>query len=180
MKKQFILACLTIFGSAIIFSCTSERDREAKGISKLEEELTAQAARPEPEKLNELMGLYLNFVANHPTDSTAPQYLFKAVNLAMGMNNGQKAMELVDRTLNEYPKSEKLAETIFLKAYIYENLLSNLGLAQKTYRDFLLLYPDHELSDDAEAALLNLGKSPEELVREFEAKAAEQAAAAGK
>jgi outer membrane protein assembly factor BamD (BamD/ComL family) len=176
MKKQLILGFITIFSSAIIFSCTSQRDREAKGISKLEEELTAQAARPEPEKLNELMDLYLNFIENHPTDSTSPQYLYKAVNLAMGMNNGPKAMELVDRTLNEYPNSSKQAETIFLKAYIYENLLSNLGLAQKTYRDFLSRYPDHELSDDAEAALMNLGKSPEELVREFEARAAEQAA----
>jgi len=81
-------------------------------------------------------------------------------------------------SLGDVILSTALAET--LKAYIYENLLSNLGLAQKTYRDFLSLYPDHELSDDAEAALLNLGKSPEELVREFEARAAEQAAAAGK
>jgi len=94
----------------------------------------------------------------------------------MGTNNGVKAMELADRMLNEFPKSERIPETVFLKAFIYENQLSNLGLALKTYQDFLLRFPEHELADDAEAAINNLGKTPEELIREFEAKAAEQSA----
>jgi TolA-binding protein len=126
------------------------------------------------------MSSYLNFVDKHPQDTSASQYLYKALNLAMGTNQGEKAMELANRTLNEYPKSEKIAETVFLKAFIYENLLSNLGLAQKTYNDFLSRFPDHELADDAQAALNNLGKSPEELIREFEQKAAEAATADSK
>jgi outer membrane protein assembly factor BamD (BamD/ComL family) len=174
--KRLIPVLLIVLAVATLSSCTSKRDKEVKAITKLEESLTAEAARPDPAKLDELMNLYLGFIDHNPADSAAPLYLYKALNLAMGTNNGQKAMELADRTLNEYPKSDRIAETIFLKAYIYENLLSNLSLAQKTYRDFLSRFPNHELSDDAEAALLNLGKSPEELIREFEARAAEQQA----
>ena len=177
MKNLRILLLVGLISTIMMISCTSQRDKDAKSIATLEKELTAKTERPKQEKLDELMNNYLNFVDNHPQDTAAPQYLYKALNLAMGTDQGEKAMELADRTLNEYPKSDKIAETIFLKAFIYENLLSNLGLAQKTYNDFLSRFPDHELADDAQAALDNLGKSPEELIREFEKKAAEAAAA---
>lgn len=172
-----MLLLVGLISTIIIVSCTSPRDKDAKSIANLEKELTAEADRPKQEKLDELMNSYLNFVDSHPQDTAAPQYLYKALNLALGTNQGEKAMELADRTLNDYPKSEKIAETVFLKAFIYENLLSNLGLAQKTYNDFLQRFPDHELADDAQAALDNLGKSPEELIREFEKKAEEASAA---
>jgi TolA-binding protein len=180
MKNSRILVLIGFISTIMIISCTSRRDKDAKSITALEKELSAEAERPKQEKLDELMSSYLNFVDKHPQDTSASQYLYKALNLAMGTNQGEKAMELANRTLNEYPKSEKIAETVFLKAFIYENLLSNLGLAQKTYNDFLSRFPDHELADDAQAALNNLGKSPEELIREFEQKAAEAATADSK
>lgn len=173
MNKHFYLIPVSVFFIFIFVACTSERDKAARKIAALEKELIEQSALPGNDKLNALMGLYTDFVNNNPKDTAAPQYLHRALNLAMGMNNGEKAMEIADRFLNEYPEGPKLAEVIFLKAYIYENQLSNLGMAQKTYRDFLSRFPDHELADDAEAALLNLGKSPEEMVREFEKRAAE-------
>ena len=177
MKNSRILVFVGLISTIIMISCTSQRDKDAKSIAALEKDLTTEAERPQQDKLDELMQGYLNFVDKHPQDTSASQYLYKALNLAMGTNQGEKAMELADRTLNDYPKSEKIAETVFLKAFIYENLLSNLGLAQKTYNDFLSRFPDHELADDAQAALDNLGKSPEEMIREFEKKAAEAAAA---
>lgn len=157
------------------FACTSGIKKEMTVIETLEKELTDQAARPDPDKLASLLDAYTAFVDNHPADSMAPQYLYKAINLSMGVNNGVKAMQLTDRMLNEYPKDSRMPEVIFLKAYIYENQLSNLGLALKTYQDFLSRFPEHELADDVQAAIDNLGKSPEELIREFEARAAKQA-----
>lgn len=180
MKKSILLMFVGLLSTFILISCSSQLEKDAKDIASLEKELTAEADKPNQAKLSELMDKYLNFVEKHPKDTAAPQYLYKALSLALGTNQGEKAMELADRTLNEYPQSNKIAETVFLKAYIYENLLSNLGLAQKTYKDFLTRFPDHDLADDAEAALANLGKSPEEMVREFEQRAAEAATAESK
>ena len=180
MKKSIILVFVGLISTLMMISCSSQLEKDAKGIAGLEKELTAEAERPNQAKLDELMDKYLNFVDKHPQDTAASKYLYKALNLALGTSQGEKAMELADRTLNEYSQSDKIAETVFLKAFIYENLLSNLGLAQKTYRDFIARFPDHELADDAEAALVNLGKSPEELVREFEKRAAEAATADSK
>lgn len=175
MKKSIILLFVGLISTLIMLSCSSQLTQDANDIASLEKELTEEPERPNQAKLTELMDKYLNFVEKHPQDTAAPQYLYKALSLALGTNQGEKAMELADRTLNDYPQSDKIAETIFLKAYIYENLLSNLGQAQKTYRDFIARFPDHDLTDDAEAALEHLGKSPEELVREFEKRAAEEA-----
>ena len=177
MKKSIALVLVGLISTLLFISCDSQLKKDAKGIASLEQELTAEAEKPNQAKLDELMNKYLSFVANHSQDTAAPQYLYKALSLAIGTNQGEKAMELADRTLNDYPQSDKIAETVFLKAYIYENLLSNLGQAQKTYRDFIARFPDHDLTDDAEAALANLGKSPEEMVKEFEQRAAEAAEA---
>lgn len=162
---------------AISVSCASKRDKEINNITKIEKQLENEGAKPDPAKLTALLDAYVAFVDNNSQDSSAPAYLYKAVNLCVGMGNGDKAMELIDRTINDFQKSEFLPETVFLKAYVYENLLSNLGQASEVYHDFLKKYPEHDLADDAEAALKYLGMSPEELVKEFEANAAKQAAA---
>ncbi|MFH1121373.1 MAG: hypothetical protein V1775_16260 [Bacteroidota bacterium] len=177
MRKVIrITALFVVF--ALFFSCTSQRDKDIKSISRLEKELEKEAARPDPQKLTRLLESYLAFVDKNAADTAAPDYLYKAINLCIGVNNGQQAMQLIDRTLNEFPESKYLATTVFLKGYVYENLLGDYGQATKMYSVFLKKYPTHDLADDAEAALKYMGKSPEELVREFEA--ARSAAQAGK
>jgi len=41
-------------------------------------------------------------------------------------------------------------------------------LPVKQYELFLSEYPEHDFSDDAKLAIRNLGKTPEDLIREFE------------
>jgi TolA-binding protein len=172
MKKLFnalAISALVILG----ISCTSQRDKDIKAISSLEKQLGQQGAKPDPAKLTQLLDSYVAFVEHNAADSLAPDYLYKAINLCIGVNNGIRAMQLIDQTLNDFPKSGYLPETVFLKAYVYENLLSDYGKASQVYNDFIKKYPTHDLADDAEAALKYLGKSPEEMVREFEARAAQ-------
>ncbi len=177
MKKLFnvlALSTLVILG----ISCSSQRDKDIRAITSLEKEVEKEGAKPDPAKLTRLLDSYIAFAERDSADSLAPAFLYKAINLCIGVNNGARAMQLIDKTLNDFPKSSYTPETVFLKAYVYENLLSDYGQASKVYRDFLKKYPTHDLADDAEAALKYLGKSPEEMVREFEAKATQ--ASAGK
>jgi TolA-binding protein len=94
--------------------------------------------------------------------------LFKAGDLAMNLGMGQKAISFFDRILKDYPDFEKVPQSLFLKGYIYENEIGDLNTAKKIYEDFLQKYPDDEFADDAEVSIKNLGKSPEELIKEFE------------
>lgn len=169
MKKTVETAILLLLIS-VFAACTSQREKEIRAITELEKSLEKDAARPDPGKLKNLLDAYVAYVDNHPDDTTSGLYLYKAVTLCIGVNNGARAMELIDRTLNDFPGSRYAPTTIFLKAYVYENLMGNYGQASTVYQGFLKKYPDHELADDAEAALKYLGKSPEELVKEFEAR----------
>lgn len=175
MRNPTQLTAILFITLATIFSaCTSQRDKEVNAIAEQEEQLKKADSRPERVQLDELLNKYISFVDKYPQDTASTLYLYRAVNLTMGMGDGQAAMKLIDRTINEYPKSSRLAETVFLKAYVYENILSEYGKAAAIYRDFATRFPDHELADDAQIALNNMGKSPEELIREFEAQNAQK------
>lgn len=167
--KNSIAVVAASFLFLIVASCTSQRDKEIKAITGLEKQLEKEGARPDPAALKKLLEMYTGFVDANPADTLAQDYLYKAINLSIGVNNGTMAMQLIDRTLNDFRQSKYLPETVFLKAYVYENLLGNLGQAATVYNDFIVRYPGHDLADDAAAALKYLGKSPEELVKEFEA-----------
>ena len=58
----------------------------------------------------------------------------------------------------------------FLKAFIYDNNLKDIKKARTAYSDFIQKYPKHELTDDAMISMDNLGKTPEQIVKEFELK----------
>jgi TolA-binding protein len=89
----------------------------------------------------------------------------------MNLLDPNKAIQIFDRILNEYPKFQKIPHCLFLKGFIYENELKNLDKARQIYQEFLMKYPNHEFADDVQISLDNLGKSPEELIKEFQEKA---------
>jgi outer membrane protein assembly factor BamD (BamD/ComL family) len=88
----------------------------------------------------------------------------------MNSENGAKALALFDQYLNDYPDHPKAPMCLFFKAFIYENLIRNLDKARETYLLFIEKYPSDDFTNDAKLALMNLGKSPDMIVREFEAK----------
>ena len=72
--------------------------------------------------------------------------------------------------MNNYPDFDKTPQCLFLKGYIYENNLGDLDMAKSLYEEFLQKYPDDDFADDAEVSIKNLGKTPEQLIKEFEEK----------
>ena len=117
----------------------------------------------------ELLDLYIEKAEKDAAGDEAPDYLFKAAELAMNLNNTQQALELYNKIIYTYPDYEKTPECLFLMAFIYENTLQNYGKAKELYEMFIEKYPDHDFADDAKFSLQYLGKSPEELMKEFEA-----------
>ncbi|MDO9255771.1 MAG: tetratricopeptide repeat protein [Bacteroidales bacterium] len=118
--------------------------------------------------VNELVSAYQNFSSKYPDDSLSPEYLYKAAGLAAGFNRGAQAIDIYESLIQTYPHYKKIPECYFMAAFTYENTLGNIGKAKVFYTKFLVKYPDHELADDARAAIKFLGKSPEEMVRGFD------------
>jgi len=154
-----------------LFSCSSKSKIENE-IKELEDNLFSETSGMiDRDKTATLVEKYILFADKYPADSKAPEYLFKAADISMNLINPQQAIDLFDRIMEEYPDFEKYPHCLFLKGYVYENEIGNLGTAKQIYETFLIDYPDHEFADDVQISLEHLGKSPEELIREFQEKA---------
>ena len=175
--KKINVSLAALFFMAFFVFCTSPKDKLKSDIKTIEDSLFADETKMIDRKLaKELIDKYVEFADAYPKDPDTPHTLFKAGDLAMNMNMPRKAIELFDRVMNNHPEYEKTPQCLFLKGYIYENDLKDLETAKQIYEDFLVKYPDDEFADDAEISIKNLGKSPEELIREFEEKAKREGA----
>lgn len=167
MKKFSFLTLISLV--AFLTSCSPSREKSAATITSLETRLFAPAATGfDKVKADSLLTSYESFIKRYPEDSLAEKYLFKAANLAMNMNSATHAIELFDKFMEKYPDNSKARVSMFFKAYIYENQVKNLDKAKEVYLQFIEKYPDGEFAADARIALQNLGKSPEQMVKEFE------------
>ena len=169
MKKTTILALAGIM--MMIVSCGPSRKKVVSQIQTLENSLfSPEAVNFNKQKADSLLSLYEAFIKDNPDDSLAPGFLFKAANIVMNSGDGQRALNLFDQYLKNYPDKPKASMCLFFKAFIYENIMQNLDKARETYLLFINKYPSDDFTKDAKMAIMNLGKTPDMLVQEFEAK----------
>lgn len=171
MRKLVNTFLTLLLLSFVLQSCQTPQEKQLKKIQSLEEELFGEVtAIPDRNKALDLINAYVDFSNQNPDDLNAAEYLFRAGDVSMNTGYHKRAIELYSKVHNNYPNYEKRPESLFLMAFIYENQLLNLQRAERTYHQFIELYPDHDLADDALILLEHLGKSPDEMVREFEEK----------
>lgn len=163
MKKlSFILLI------ALIFIGCNNND-PAKRIEKLEKRVFATESQIDADIASDLVSAYCDFADANPGDVNAPEYLFKAVDVSMNLNEPQRTISIIDRMLKDYPEYPRTQAALFVKAFIFETKYNNLDMAKKIYEQYLEMYPDGEFAGDCKASIENLGLSPEELVKKFEA-----------
>jgi len=169
MRTIKLISCIII--GVLLAGCTQSREKMIKEITEKEKTLfTADNPIPDKTKVNEMVALYLKFADKHSKDSLAPEYIYRAANLQMSVALNEEAISLLDRVIKDYQGYSKLPETYFLKAFIYDNNIKNISKARAAYTDFLQKFPKHDLADDAMISIDNLGKTPEQIVKEFELK----------
>lgn len=170
MKKNILVIVLLISG-LLLNSCGNSSKKLSQKIQKLETSLfKSNTAFPDKTKMNELLGLYSEFVKEYPKDTLAPEYLYKSANLCMNNSKNEEAVSNLDQLIKDYPGYSKLPEAYFLKAFIYDNNIKNIEKAKDAYVTFLQKFPKHDLANDAAISLGNLGKTPEQIIMEFDLK----------
>jgi outer membrane protein assembly factor BamD (BamD/ComL family) len=170
--NKMMLASLLAILSFLVSCGNNEKNKLAKNIKVMEDTLFSETHPAiDMTMTTKLVDTYIEYADKYPNDSLAPVYLFKAGDIAMNLLDPNKAIQIFDRILTEYPTYEKTPHCLFLKGFIYENELKNLEMARQIYQEFLAKYPTNEFADDVKISLDNLGKSPEELIKEFQEKA---------
>ncbi len=98
-------------------------------------------------------------------DPSSPDYLHKAAETARTLRTIPKALSLYDWIIKKYPEHPRASQSLFLKAFTFDNNLKDYDNARKYYEEFLQQYPDNEFAESATFLLTNLGKSDEELLK---------------
>ena len=141
-----------------------------KEVKELESKVLAKGAKPTKEEVIQLIDAYILFAKQNPNDSQSPEFLFKALDVAVGVNaeGPQKAIDIANVLIEKYPDFEMTPMAMFVKGFVYEDIIGDLQNAEMTYRQFIEKYPNSPIVEDVKATLENLGLTPEELIRKFE------------
>jgi len=146
----------------------------------------------------QLLKTYLDYCNLYPEDEFSPIYCFDGAKLASQLDESLLAIELWLRIFEDYKKFKYYPETVLMLAIEYEMkmpvFLQNHNIVQKEnpalkkvikfdfkkknwlkesekmYKYFLKKYPKHELADQAKTSLKYLGKSPNEVIADFQKK----------
>ena len=164
MKRIFVLLLVT----AMMLSCGEKMSVEK--INELEAKVLSEDAVVTKENVIQLVDAYTLFAEQNPNDAQSPDFLFKALDIAVGVNaeGPEKAVKIADVLIEKYPNFEMTPMAMFIKGFVYENMIGDLQNAEKTYRQFIEKYPENPMLEDVKSTLENLGLSPEELIRKFE------------
>ena len=141
-----------------------------KEVKELESKVLAEGAKPTKEEVIQLIDAYILFAEQNPDDVQSPDYLFRALDIAVGVNaeGPDKAIKIADMLIEKYSDFEMTPMAMYLKGFVYENIVGDLQNAEMTYRQFIEKYPESPMVEDVKATIENLGLSPEELIRKFE------------
>ncbi len=171
MRKSTNLAVFALLSLVLFLSaCKSEQERAFEELTQIEKSLFGERTA-----LNDSIArIYLSksesFISSFKNDERIPEIKFKQGEVYNGLGSYSFAVRKFQEVYLNYPKSPKAPESIFICAFIYDSQLQNYERAEYYYRLYLKKYPNHTFAKDAKISLDNLGKTPEELVREFEKK----------
>jgi len=162
---------MAILIMCVFTACQSPEKKAQTRLVTMEKELSKDTSKmPDKKKIYDLFASYKNFADSFPKNDSIPEYLYRAGRLASGLTYLMEAVNCYHRVYDKYPTSKRAPFCLFMEAFIYENQLHGTEKAKKLYEEFMKKYPEHELVKDVKFSLEHLGKSDDELIKEFEAK----------
>ena len=162
---------LLFFAIALLAGCASSEDKAMEEIKAKEASLYTSDTKNfkfDEKQARETILVYENFAQKFPQSKQAPEMLLKSADLYRSLKDYDAALNVYQKIAAEFPDFDKQAQVLFLQGFVYENELYRMEKAKGLYEKFLQLYPDHDLADDVQFSLQNLGKTPEEIIKGFE------------
>ena len=164
LAKLTMIAALAIMMMACDNGKLKVEDLEKAEASLYNEDMTANK-----EAFPEVYDLFCQYVEQNPDAEDAPDWLFKALNLSFQFKEPQESIGLLDKLMKQYPSYRNTPVGMFMVAsLIYEEKLGELGQARMLYEKLIEEYSDSDFVPSAQQSILNLGKTPEEIIQGFE------------
>lgn len=169
----------------IISSCGSDEPQEKDILSKdpkveiLNRIKNLEDQMHRSEKIDNVLAgqalqIYHEYSQTYPTDEITPDYLFKAGEIATAIQQYPQAYSHYKTISEKYPSYKMIQESMFLEASILDNYLNEDDKARVVYEALIKRFPESTYAKDAKSAIDNLGKSDEDLIKEFKKKNGEK------
>ncbi len=113
---------------------------------------------------------YDDFVRMFPGDSLAPDFLFKAGEITTAAKQYPQALIYYQTITGKYPKYKLVDFSLYMQGVLLDNYLNDDAKAKVIYDEVIDKYPNSNYANDAKAAINNLGKSDDELIKEIKKK----------
>lgn len=122
-----------------------------------------------PNLAEQAINAFNNFASTCKDDSLAPIFLLKAGQIAQSVGKFQQSQILLKKCTDEFPEFRNRGAALFLLAQVYDDasMLNNEAEAKKIYEQIIKEYPNTAWERDAKICIKNLGKTDEQLVKEF-------------
>jgi tetratricopeptide (TPR) repeat protein len=140
-----------------------------KEIPALEKELYA-SSELDIEKAKKMISLYESFYNYYFKDYACADYLFKAGEISENINQPYRAIGFYTKCYEEYPAYKLNNLCLFRMANLYDFKLNNYVKAKALYMEVIVKFPKTDLAKDADAAIKMMGKSDQQMIKEFEKK----------
>ncbi len=126
------------------------------------------SASLDPATANMAINAYLDYAKHFPDDTLSTFFLFKAGEYASSTGQFLRAISMYENILSKYPQSRLIPECLFIEGFVYDNNLNDTAKARAKYMEVVEKYPNDNLAAQAKQAMKLLGKSPDEIGKEFE------------
>jgi len=141
-----------------------------KQIQEMEKVLYA-AKLADLSQARKMIRLYDTYYKNYPKDWETPDYLFKAGEISESINQYNQAAKFYNKACYEYNDNFKYRSLVLFRlANVYDYKLNDYVRAKQAYTQVKEQYPKTQLAKDADAAIKMMGRSDQDMVRDFERK----------
>jgi hypothetical protein len=173
MRNRFIFM-MFVFS---FFACQNERNNDLSktddrqilldSIEEIETDLHSDLEL-DMEKGRTLTEAYIRFADKYKNDSLVPEFLFRAAEISLNMNEPVQACSYLFRIEKKYDWYENMPAVLYFLGYIHADYLNDMHNAKIYFDLFLTRYPNHERVQDITFFLDNMNKSDLEIIRQFE------------
>ena len=124
------------------------------------------------EVANKAIKAFTDFAFYCAADSLCPIYLIKSAQVAQSINNIPQAKVVLDKCIDQYPKSTHYPAALFLLAQLFDEptYLNNEVEAKRIYEKIINEFPKSDWAKSSKGALNFIGKSDAQIMEQLKKK----------
>ena len=166
---------ILLMTTLIMLSCNSEkkdmRVEMQTEISTLKVEIEKAGIKATSEIAPmKIVKLYVKYANEFPEDSLSKSYLFQCAQVNVGLGLAPEAITNLDTLVARYPNTDLAPSALQFKAFILDEKMRRFQKAEEVINELIANYPESDIIENAKAYKETLGKSPEQIIKDMEAK----------